>query len=575
MEQPTDRIGDYVDLAFKMQSNEISAAIQRDFGLYYKRRHMIPKALTSFANSLDYDPDGYESQLQNVNCQLELANIDGATESVVAVKEAFPDRLPVHYAHENCIYEQNKFERSLIECRNVERRFRPKNKLPLLGPSLVQTTIKASIGPEVGQCLLDMRYDIKKWIAHEENRRPDCGQLWKQRLEYGECDVISLFEAPAHYEGPLERNRKARKRTLMNSLYLGPGMADDIDFLQSLRNDRRLVLPQCSLRAAETQAVVDTCTSRVDIWKKQLWHRKPVYAKRSAGNESFRRSQSEAALRRLQYQTRRDVFRQLDYIRANIDRNLETTLQFIDHTISTYYAIKTKRIFPRKDEFVRIIFGLIGQALVKRCFNVPLDLMTFPVPERFQTLIQVPPELKSPEGKTNDAFGDRTKFVDPDVMDPTFLKHRNQLRHYELRLKHSIYPEERSYLLYQIAHLLMSIRKFHESVEMGRRMLDEAKGNMDFTLLGYLTAIRADCLSFQFAKAGVKMDRMLNSSCYAKCNDKTVLHFCKVAQVVYSELMDIEDPERAMDAKRTRTSTKRRKALLRPSSKKLVSFITS
>lgn len=521
----------YLNLSFNVKTDKIRAAIRRDFGVYHKRRNMFSKALSNLTESLGYNAKNVNSQLQHIQCNLEMGNINQAHYNSSKLVKTHPDRIDARYAFEHCEYETNEFERTLVECRNVENDFQPKSNLPLLGPSVVTKTINQSIGLESGQCLLNMRNDIERYAAHVEACRSKHPILWKSRRENKECDVVSVIESGEIYKGPVDKKRIAQKRTIMNSLYMGPDTAKDIDFLQKLKLDPRLNLPQLSVSSAKVHELIDSSQAKLGAWRTQLQHRKPLYVKQFCTKAFLK-----AARSRRQNQTRREIFQQLVYIRKNIESNFETTLQYIEQIMGKYYSIKTLQIFPRKAEFATDIFNLVGKTFLARECIVPSDLMTLPVMERLSDLLQVPDEKKDSE-ICNRTYGDRSLFIDPDAPDMIIVPYIKRLRTLELQLNHSVFPEERCYLCYQIAQLHIAHRRLSEAVEYSRRLLLEAHGNDIWTMLGHLSAIRSEVVSIQYIKAGKMIQDMMNSMALSKCMDNKVLHFCKVTQIVHSNLL--------------------------------------
>lgn len=554
-----DRIS-FVNFSFQIDSDLIRASIQRDCGLYYKRRNMISKALHNFTDSLGYNSDSVQSKLQELKCNLELCNIMVAIDKGNELQSAHPDRIDVQYAYEQCKYDQNEFERCLAACRNVEHQFRPTINLPILGPSLATKTINQSIGLESGPCLFKLQNQIDQYVEHKAACRPENLALWKHRLANKECDVVSVDEPEKIFEGPLGRIRVAQKRKLMNTVYLGSNTAEDIEFLRKLRNDPRLTLRHTVDRAKSIQDLIDTNDMRVATWKTQLWHRKPLYAHHTS-SVAFRK----ATLYRRQYQTRRDIYQQLVYIRNNINTNFQTTLHYIEEMMSKYYSIKTLRVCPRKAEFVTDIFNLVGQTLLRRECVVPSDLMTVPVVERLAHLLQIPEEKKEPVvDTTGPTYGDRSRFIDPDASDMIIMPYMKRIRTLELQLKHSNFPEERCYLCYQIVDLHLIHRRMREAVEYSRRLLDDARGNDPWTLIGYLSAIRSDVISLEYRKAGKKIENMLNSSALSKNDDMNMHHFWKVIQMLniimlkeecMTELLLMNDDRSSAAGTRTESGT--------------------
>lgn len=518
-EHERPRIGHlkYIDISFNAKSDEIRAIIRRDFGLYYKRRNTFTKALNNFTASLAYNPDSVRSNLQFINGKVIKAH-------------AKSSKLVTMHPHQDCEYDKNEFKRTLATCRNVEHHFHPKTNLP----SFVSKTNSQLIGSESVHCLLKMRDQIDQYAAHLEACRSNQPLLWKSRLENKECELVNEMEPERIQKEPIKKKRIAQKQMLMNELYMGSETAKDIDFLQKLRHDPRVALAHLPVSTGKIHDMIDTNEETLAIWHSQLYRRKPLYVS-SVGSKVLR----QQALIRRQYQTRRDIFQQLVYIHKNIENNFETTLHYIENMMIKYYSIKTLRVCPRKVDFITDIFNLVGQTLLERECIVPSELMTLPVTERLTKLLKIPEELRRDRkiDKSNSSYGDRLRFIDPDAPDTTIVPYLKRLRSLELQLKHSDHTEERCYLYYQMAQLHMAHRKMREAVEYSRCLLYEAHNNDLWTLVGYLSAVRSDIISVQYQKAGETLNEMLNSTSLSKCKDTKIHHFCKVVQIIHTNLL--------------------------------------
>lgn len=546
-----DRI-DFIDFGWQLEP-PLRSAVARDWGLCYQRLNHLDTAIAQFDQSIEDNPDGFQPRLEKTNCYLATARIADALASAGKCLATFPNRIKAENARNLCIYEDNEFENSLAECYNTKHRFNPKVAIPLMGPLIVTRSINQSIGSMAGPCLLNMRKPVQQYWDYKKNIKTDKRSLWKIRREAGECDVVSVDLKPSPYTGPLERKRSERKRKQIRSLYMDAETANDIEFLNRLRNDKRMMLVQTPGTAQTVTDTIDMHLGRVNVWQTQMWKRRPLYSLlRDDSGKS--RIYKEANLNYIQYATRRDAFAQLARIKTEIRHNLDETLDYIDMIMCEFYAIKTNRVFPRKAEFVAEIYNLVGIAFIAKNFIIPVDLMLVPVAERLSHMCQVPAEKRREDESAGgkDLFGNREGFVDPNAPDTAYFEYKRRVRSFEKRLQQTKFLLEKCYLCYELSNLHIANRKLDEPKQLAVRMCEYARiaNNPVWMLLSHLLSIRSDCVCVQHIKAGEKLRIMAESRELQIYDDNKVKEYVRTALAVHEIHMNRNKESINMEASR-------------------------
>lgn len=532
----------YIELKFDGEPF-IKAAIERDWALFYKRRNLIATGKQHCDESLNQRPEGFQPRIIKTQCQLIHAEVSKAFESGQECVDVFPDKLLPQELRNECIYEQNRFEESLIDCNNTDRKFKPKIKNTLFDKELVQSTINQTIGLEAGPCLHELRNDIRQYHAYKQTIRTENRPLWKQRIDAGECDASSMVAQRRVIVRPLQSKRTQRKKSNNLCLYFGADTAKDIEFLQKLRSDKRINLPQTSASARFIFDTIDTELARINLWKEQMWQRNPVYAKQRACSEASAATKAqhqEAGLNRIQYQTRRDAFSSLCNVKRLLATNFEAALKYIEEISKNFYAIKTSRVFPRKAEFMAEMFIAVGLKYVDRFCIIPVGLRTLPIKQQLLKILQVDVEGNpNDDTKASNSFGVRSDFIDPDAPDFAYFAYKRRVGALEEQIQLSQYPGERCYLLHELLNLHIYQRKLDEPKHLAINIIETAteSGNRVWLLLGYLASLRADCVTQQFVGLGEKLKRL---SIVATTFGPKVDKFVAVALMIYDDHMEAE-----------------------------------
>jgi hypothetical protein len=98
---------------------------------------------------------------------------------------------------------------------------------------------------------------------------------------------------------------------------------------------------------------------------KMLHARCPLYANRNKrfGNKAAANAYKEKHLFRIQHETRRDFFNQLDHLKKlRKHGQLNSIVEFAEGLLEKYYEVKTLRVLPRKMEFINEICSVVALA---------------------------------------------------------------------------------------------------------------------------------------------------------------------------------------------------------------------
>lgn len=519
----------------------IRAALNRDCGIYYKRKGRVATAADSFGHALEDDPESYQALLERSRCKLELGRVNEAIETAEKCLATYPNDMNAQQQLNECLYEKNMFEESYAGYAKTMHSF-PKRRGVNEGTELVKNTIHSSVGPQVGPCLLTMRGDIDRYTKYKLSQVTDNRPRWKVLKERGECDVVSIAEIRKRYVSKIEKMRNKRKRSNMHAIYMGMKTAEDIKFLHGLTNDKRLLLPQTPNGNRITKDALAEGIAVVDIYEKMLWSRKPQYAKRYVKNPDAVKKVHEEALFRIQFQTRRDVFKQLVHIKELAKSDRDALRQYVEDVVSNYYSIKTKRVFPRKFEFISEIFNIVGLSYLEERTDVPNDLMQNPLQQQLQVLLQISQEKKS-DGEVvssgYNSFGVKSSYVDPEKLDYGYFAYKHRVDEFEERLKRSQYPIECCYLAHELAELHMRQHKMDEPKQLALKLIEKAtdSGNVVWLFLGQLTSARADLAAGHLAGCGEKLRRLADMLIDF---DEFVGHFVRTALLVHENQTEAE-----------------------------------
>lgn len=474
---------------------ELRQAVHRDWGIYYKRLNRFDVAQSNFEESLELsEGSAYRPFIEKSKCLLEKGKPAEALSVAEKCINEFPNRLDAQDHRNNCIYELNQFEKSLVEAyRTYHRNERARDGKGRI--DLIDNTIMQSIGSKVGPCLNQMRKRVQKWHDYELSRQKEDRPAWEP-IKEEDCDVVSVKEETSHKI--MTKIQKIKQRAQIKSTrsyYFNASTADDISFLESLRTDKRLILPQTPHSNEQILNAIDVNLTSIKKCEEMMWHRKPLYAKIDYKDQGVIEKGKRERLMRLKEQCRVTAFKQLNRIKKlSSSGNHQQLLDYVEEIMYNFYERTTKRAFPRKFEFMNEIYNIVGLSLLEK-YKIPKDITKIPQKDRLQVILDVPPDKKNDERISQPkTFGSRDDFIDPEATDTGYQEYKKKIDYYDSHLLNSSCRIEKCFIYYQMARVHLNQRVQDESRQLGRRMISEAKhcGNIVWQFHGIITMIKVD-----------------------------------------------------------------------------------
>lgn len=510
---------------------ELQHAIRRDWGLFYKKCHLYDKALENFDESLTINENAFKPMIEKSRCLLEECAPDQALSMAKQCETKYPQIVRVKYHRNNCLYEQNHFEDSLKMAWQTLHQH-PTARHAKSNIQLINSTIEQSIElPK--NCLYNMRRDIDRLQRHKL-KAADSRPIWKILRESKQCDVISTRSASHTDIAPIKEKQREQNANRMHSMYLDSSSAKDIIFLNSLITSDRLMLPQTPKSNAILADNINKHLRCIDACEQMLWTREPCYAKTYTEDGARTIRTKVEVLHRSQHHTRIGAFLHLAEIKRLQKTNFVAMLKWVDKIMSTVYATKTERVFPRKFEFVNEVYNIVGLAYLNR-LRVPNNIMAVPQQQRMHLLLDEHFERKPKDDvvavTAAKVFSDRKAFIDPEAPDESYLAYKREVDHYERLLLHSVYPIEKCYLYHEIGKLHLAHRKLDETKQLALRMVECATvcGNYVWIVHGYLSMIRVDLAQSNPTKMAKKLGKLLT---IRHLLNEDARHFLKTAYLI-------------------------------------------
>lgn len=194
------------------------------------------------------------------------------------------------------------------------------------------------LGKNAGPCLLNMRNTFPKLQAGKNELGMDDRPTWKILRDLEQCDAVSIrtvevipsqltirylnnsikkiiYFIQRKSQHILEKVHSKQTKKTFSQKYFHSGW-HDIEFLESLKTDKRLILKQTPVSSETFKDICNYSCNQVQRSLKMLQARQPIYTKthKMCPDETIRLENKNVHLNRVQYQTRRDVFNQLDQI---------------------------------------------------------------------------------------------------------------------------------------------------------------------------------------------------------------------------------------------------------------------
>lgn len=189
------------------------------------------------------------------------------------------------------------------------------------------------MGKNAGSCLLEQRKYLPK-ISEERklNQSQKLYPTWKKLRDEGKCDVISVRPIVTKEKHIKEAVSSENHHRIFTQNYC-PESWKDVIFLRNLSDDKRLNLSQIPKSSFHMNNRVKEDNQKVHTWVKMLHSRTPLYTRKNLClDKDLAERHREAHLNHVQYQTRRDIFNQLDTVNSlRASGKLEVCLDYTLH----------------------------------------------------------------------------------------------------------------------------------------------------------------------------------------------------------------------------------------------------
>lgn len=195
---------------------------------------------------------------------------------------------------------------------------------------------------------------------------------------------------------------------------------------------------------------------------------------------------------RMQYQTRRDMFKALDeMLKCRVDGKLKKLIEIAEQELGVHYQIKPLKIMPRKIEFLMEICNLIGLAHLDK-LKLPGNREQMDNLGQLAAIFNV--SLVNKHAAVPYVFGDQSTYRDPAQADPAFLIFKENVNRLEERMKFASMPIEKCHLYHEMGKQNLKQNKYDETRSFARKVIDESRdaGSALWEFLGQVLMCRAD-----------------------------------------------------------------------------------
>ncbi|KAH8278359.1 hypothetical protein KR018_000314, partial [Drosophila ironensis] len=469
-------------------SPEQLTSMYSDWSQYLSRQLRYSQSLKCVNNALDLDPTNTRALLRRSQILRKMGRAPEAlkdchlAEDVLMTTKQPVRKSTVSLEFCDALYESNRLEDSKIRLHNHLRQFSKAHGLPVVNRLHV-----------VDQNFQDiLSEDTTMAVQHLINRMMVKKSKEPKEVK-GDCDVVSILEKEPIHVSPLEKARRQRHFKIYNQTYLKRCWLD-VAFLKRLRNDQN-VMPKHCKQSKFVGSVIEDNYKTVRTLTKMLHTQCPLYAQHRLRypNEALYTKQQEENLYRIQYQTRRNMFKILRSIRQFIRvGDLEKLSTFVDEVTGDYTTIKTNRVMPWKFVFLNEVFNYLGLARINE-YKIPSTMTVLQGRQRLLTLFRLPTdkmELKVPTQPTT------MNIVRNDITDPTAEKFKNRVARLENRMRFAEFAIERAYLLHEIAQVHLDNNSFDAACSLARKAADEASHckSMVWRFLSLMVACKAHAI---------------------------------------------------------------------------------
>lgn len=443
--------------------------IYHDWATFFSNKRQITHAFQYVNRMLELQPDDDRALLKRSHLSRKIGMAQSALLDCQRAEEILKERrekygLPTYLQLADPIYEANKFEDYKVSLHDSKTRYPAAKLAPIKNRiAVVDSNFDDTLSNKVVGAVQDL---VTKMIS----------ELSKTPIEEGtECDVVSIVEKEEEHLSPLEIARRKRQFKIFNQTYLNKSWVD-VAFLKKIRDNPNMLISQCKVSSPFLYSLANEKTKTISAFTKMLHTRCPLYCARqkNSANMELHQKTKQENLYRIQYQTRRNMFKILKSIRHLICMGeLDKLTEFVEEVMGNYVAIKTNRIMPWKFEFINEVFNLLGMARVG-VYKLPSNLKFVEGKQRLLKLFRLPVD-KTAEMPEKGGIQEFIFNRKPEANDPKTTRYKRRVTRLENRMRFAKFSIERCYILYEIAQAHLENNAFDAACSMARNAISEAR----------------------------------------------------------------------------------------------------
>ncbi|XP_036675195.3 outer dynein arm-docking complex subunit 4 isoform X1 [Drosophila suzukii] len=451
-------------------SPERQGAMYSDWALHFFSQQRYANGLRYFNNSLDLNPFNAKALMHRSQLKRSMGLAPQALKDCHKAEDLLKSRKPpIHYRNaslEVCdaLYESNRLENSKINLHCHLRRFNSSQRKPVVDRlNVLNENFRDTLSE-------DSTMSVQRLI----NRM--MGSLSKQNKDIKDnCDVVSIMEKEEVHLSPLEIARRKRHFKIYNQSYLNKCWVD-VAFIKRLRDDPNVQPKHCQKSSEYLGKLLASNYKAERTLTKMLHTRCPMYAlnRQKYPDEGFYQRQKEENLYRIQYQTRRNMFKILRSIRLLIRvGEINKLSTFIEEVMGEYVTTKTHRVMPWKFEFTNEVYNYLALARINE-YKIPSNMTVLQGRQRLLTLFRLPVNNSQGMRKSKLKQPYTLNITRSATTDPKAEKFKKQVARLENRMRFAEYHIERAYLLHELAQEHLDFNSFDVACSMARKSLEEA-----------------------------------------------------------------------------------------------------
>ncbi|KAL7728257.1 hypothetical protein ACLKA6_007363 [Drosophila palustris] len=463
----------------------------KDWGIYYDRTQNLAASMEYFNKALNLRPYDTETlrrrgcikrkQARAPEALLDSGKAKGILRSYHA--DLYDPKINLEVC--DSLYESNRLEDSMRSLHHQLRIFsdtqakRVTKRVHVITEN-INDALSDATAPAVHRLIDKMVMDKAK---EPKFVKPD-------------CDVVSMLEQEPELLSAIETKRRKREFKIYNQSYLNKCWTD-VSFLKKIRENPDLLIKQFVVSSTHLKSLTEDPYKIVRTFTKMLHTRCPKYTHhihKYPNEELFLKYQQEN-LFRIQYQTRRNMFKILRTIRDLIrNEKLQKLTNFVEEVMGSYVTIKTNRIMPWKFEFINEVYNYLGLARINE-FKIPSDMKVLTGRQRLLTLFKLPTDMGISSTKARVSIL-RELVRRTNAIDEKAEKFKHLTMRYEYRMRFAKYPIERSYLLHELAQAHLDNNSFDTCCLLARQSIDEALRGRHYiwAVLSALVACKANAI---------------------------------------------------------------------------------